>query len=199
VQAIDEGATLTCVVTVASAAGASSPVLSASMSVPAPVVAGCPAATGRAAGTALGRVRLGMTRRQVRHAYARSADRASRYEDVFCLTPVGVHAGYASPKLLQSVPRARRATLQGRLVWIATGSAFYAIDGARVGATLTAARTRLKLGKVLAVGRARWYLAPAGGAMVALKVQGGVVQEIGLAARQLTASRVAQLALLSSF
>jgi hypothetical protein len=57
----------------------------------------------------------------------------------------------------------------------------------------------MKLGKELRVGRSQWYLAPAGGATVALKVRGGIVQEIGLASRQLTASRSAQRALISSF
>jgi hypothetical protein len=69
----------------------------------------------------------------------------------------------------------------------------------RVGTALNAASHRLKLGKQLTVGAVHWYLAPAGGATVALKVQGGVVREIALASRQLTGSRSAQRLLISSF
>jgi hypothetical protein len=85
------------------------------------------------------------------------------------------------------------------VVWIATGNPAFALDGIRVGTKLSVAAHRLKLGKALTVGAAHWYVATAGGATVALKVRGGVVQEIGLAARQLTRSRGAQRTLLSSF
>jgi hypothetical protein len=196
VQAIDEGNTLTCVVAVASAAAVHAPGVSASVHVPVPVVRGCPGDSGRAAGATLGLIRLGMTRKQARRAYAQSADRASRNQDVFCLTPIGLHAGYGSGRLHAA---ASRAGLSARVVWIATGSAFYAINGVRVGAALSAASRRLRLGKELTVGRSHWYLAPAGGATVALKVQGGVVREIALASRQLTGSRSAQRSLISSF
>jgi hypothetical protein len=196
VQPIDEGNTLTCVVIAASAAAAHVPIVAASVHVPVPVVRGCPADSGRAAGTTLGLIRLGMTRKQARRAYAHSTDRASRNQDVFCLTPVGLHAGYASSRLLGA---AGRAGLAGRVVWIATGSAFYAIDGVRVGATLSAARHRLKLGKALTGGGGQWYVAPIGVATVALKVRGGIVQEIALASRQLTLTRAAQRRLIGSF
>jgi kumamolisin len=199
VRSIDEGNTLTCVVTVASVATVRPPIVSASVSVPVPAIPGCPAASGRAAGTTLGLLKLGMTRKQARHAYAHSTDHASRNQDVFCLTPIGLRAGYPSTRLLGLVPRARRGAFAGRVVWIATGSAFFAIDGVRVGTTLSSATRHLRLGKVLAIGRSRWYLAPAGAATIALEVQGRIVQEIGLAARQLTAGRAAQRTLLTAF
>jgi hypothetical protein len=160
---------------------------------------GCPAPGGRAGGTTLGLIRLGLTRSQARGAYAASRDHATRNEDMFCLNPVGLKVGYASTGLLRMVPRGQRGSLSGRVVWIATANRFFAIDGIRVGATQRAAGRHLKLGRPLAIGSARWYLASAGGATVAVKVQHGVVQEIGLAARQLTATRAAQRALLSSF
>ena len=61
VQAIDEGTTLTCVVTVATTASSlRPPAVSASVTVPVPAVSGCPAATGGASGTSIGLARLGM-------------------------------------------------------------------------------------------------------------------------------------------
>jgi hypothetical protein len=199
VQALDDGTTLTCVVTVASAPGVRAPIASASIMVPVPFVAGCPAATGRASGATLGLVSLGMTRRQARRAYARSRDRAGRSEDVFCLTPAGVRVGYASPALLRLSPWAERNSLHGRVVWISTASAYYAVNGVRVGATLTAAARHLRLSNALVIGSGRWYLAPGGRATVVLNVRNGIVQQIGLAAPQLTASRAAARALLTSF
>jgi hypothetical protein len=161
---------------------------------------GCPVASGRAGGITLGLVRLGMTRAQARTAYAHSRDRASGSKDVFCLTPAALTVGYAStPRLLGVVARPARGSLAGRVVWIATSARVFALDGVRVGTKLGLAAHRMKLGKALAIGSARWYLAPAGRATVALKVRGGVVQEVGLAARQLTGSRSAQRRLLSAF
>ncbi len=162
-------------------------------------VPGCPAPSGRAGGSTLGLVKLGLTRSQARRAYAHSRDRASRNQDIFCLTTAGVEVGYASGGLLRVVPRGARAGLAGRVVWIATANPFFALDGVRSGTALSAASHRLKLGSVLMVGTSRWYLVSAGGATVAFKAQGGVVREIGLAARSLTSSRSAQRALLSSF
>ncbi len=185
VQAVDEGTTLTCVVTAASAASVRPAPVSASVTVPVPAISGCPAATGRAGGAALGLARLGETRAQVRRAYAHSRDRAGRAQDTFCLTPFGVRVGYGP-----------RGTLRARVAWILTGNAAYALDGIRVGASLAVADARLKLGRGLAAGANRWYAAPAGAATLLLEVRGGVVQEIGLAARSLTRTRAAQRALL---
>ncbi len=183
VQAIDEGTTLTCVVTtVASAASVRPPALSASVTVPVPAVSGCPAATGGTGATTIGLARLGMTRAQARRAYAHSRDRAGRNHDTFCLSPIGIQVGYRG----------------GRVVWIATGNAAYAIDGIRSGASLTAMAGRLKLGKAIIAGANRWYVAQAKAATVLVDVRGGVVQEIGLASRRRTRTRAAQQALVRS-
>jgi hypothetical protein len=180
VQAIDEGTTLTCVVTVATAASAvRPPAISASVIVPVPAVSGCPAAAGGASATSIGLVRLGMARAQARRAYAGSRDRASRSHDTFCLTPIGLQVGY----------------VRGRVAWIATGNASYAIHGIRAGAALIDAAERVKLGKAMSLGRNRWYLAPAGAVTVLVEVRGGVVQEIGVASNRLTRTRAARQSL----
>jgi len=198
-QAIDEGNAVTCTVTATNVAGAGSPATSASFNVSVPSVARCPAATGKLTGTKLGLVALGMTRRQTQRAYKHSSTRGSRYQEFFCLTPIGVRAGFASPKVLTNVTRSHRKSLEGHVIWISTASAFYAIDGVRPGAAVTAAASRLKLGAPFAIGSNRWYLAPAGPATAVLKVRRGIVQEIGIASKQLTKSRSAQRTFLTSF
>ncbi len=199
VQALDEGNTLTCTVTAANVAGTGRPATSAKVGVPVPRVAGCPRATGRLSGTALGLIRLGTSRKQAERAYRHSSNRGTRYQDFFCLTPIGIRAGYGSPKLLDALSSHQRKALQQRVIWISTASPFYAIDGVRPGASVAAAATSLKLGTPFRIGANQWYLAPAGRATAVLKVRGGIVQEIGIATRQLTKTRHAQRTFLTSF
>jgi len=199
VQALDEGTTLTCTVIAANAGGNGNPATSNGVLVPVPAVARCPAATGRLVGSGLGLIKLGMTRTQARAAYIRNSVRSTRYEDFFCLTPIGVRVGYASPRLLGTLTRKPRTQLADRLVWATTSNPYYAIDGVRPGATLAAAKRVLTHGNLLAIGLNNWYLAPAGPATAVLKVRAGLVQEVGIASKQLTGTRKAQLTLMTSF
>jgi isoquinoline 1-oxidoreductase subunit alpha len=160
---------------------------------------GCPQATGRLHGEELGLVRLGMTRKQARHAYRHSSTRGFKYKDFFCLTPRGVRVGYASPKLLKTLPADQRKKFEGRVIWASTSNDFYEIHGVRPGATVHAARKHLKLTGPFHVGLNYWYLAPNGAATAVLKTRHGVVEEIGIGAKALTQSDHAQRAFLSSF
>ncbi|MDQ6779409.1 MAG: lipase family protein [Actinomycetota bacterium] len=168
---------------------------------PLPVSAahGCPLATGTLSGDALGLVHLGITRAQARKAYRSSSHRYAKYEDFFCLTPIGVRVGYASPKLLKSIPRARRAALAGRVVWVSTANTYYSLRGVSPGATVAAARKRLKLGKPFRLGANYWYLVANGSSTGVLKVRRGVAEELGIAEQQITRSRRADVAFLRSF
>ncbi|HEY5318467.1 MAG TPA: lipase family protein, partial [Solirubrobacteraceae bacterium] len=168
---------------------------------PLPVSAapGCPLATGKLSGDSLGLVHLGMTRAQARKAYTRSSNHHARYQDFFCLTPIGVRVGYASPKLLRTIPRRRRKALQGRVLWVSTANTYYTLRGVSPQATIAAARKHLKLGKPFHIGANDWYLAPNGTSTGVLKVRHGIVEEIGIAERQITRSRRADRAFLSSF
>ena len=159
----------------------------------------CPLAAGRLSGDALGMARLGMTRAQARRAYTHSSNRGRRYEDFFCLVPVGVRVGYASPKLLHTLPRHQRAALNGRVVWASTSDIYYAVRGVRPRTTVTAARKSLRLGKPFHVGLNYWYLAPNGSSTAVLKVRRGTVEEIGIGDRQLTRTRKADRSFLRSF
>jgi hypothetical protein len=198
VQPTDEGLTLTCTVTGSNAAGASKPATSKSVLVRVPFVARCPGATGRLEGQTLGLVTLGMTRARARRAFTHSSNRGRRYQDFFCLTPIGVRVGYASPKVLDTLSRSAREHILGRVVWASTSSAFYAVRGIRPGATLTAARS-LGLGAPFHIGLNDWYTAPNGSSIAVLKVRHGIVQEIGIADKQLARTRKAQGTLMSSF
>jgi Secretory lipase len=159
----------------------------------------CPLVSGKLSGDTLGSVHLGMTRAQARKAYADSSNRGKRYEDFFCLSPIGVRVGYASPKLLRSVPRARRQGLRDRVVWASTSDIFFTVKGVRPGTTVKAARKDLKLEKPFHVGLNYWYLAPNGKSTAVLKVRHGIVEEIGIGDKQLTRTRKADRAFLNSF
>lgn len=162
-------------------------------------VAACPLATGKLSGNRLGLVALGMTRAQTRKAYTHSSDRRKRYEEFFCLTPVGVRVGYASPKLLSSVPRRQRKAFRGRVVWASTSAIYYALKGIRPRTTIKAAGKMIKPEKPFHVGRNTWYLAPNGRSTAVLKVRHGIVQEIGIADKRFTRGRKASRAFLKSF
>ena len=140
-----------------------------------------------------------MTRAQAQHAYTRSSSRGKAYEEFFCLTPRGVRVGYASPTEIASLPQADRDRYAGRVIWISTSSAYYAIDGVRVGATVQAAAMHLRLEPVFVVGLNDWYPAPVRGATAILKVRHGIVQELGIAEAALTLTRSAQRTFLTSF
>jgi hypothetical protein len=198
VQVADEGTRLTCTVTATNPAG-SAAAASRGVLVTVPRVKGCPAATGTLSGSTVGLIRLGITRAQARRDYSHSSTRGFQDKDFFCLTPYGVRVGYGSAKLLKALPARQRSKYAGRIVWISTDNARYAIGGIRARATLTAAETKLPRGYLFRIGANDWYIAPAGAASAVLKVRDGIVQEIGIAAKPLTTSHKADRQLMTSF
>jgi hypothetical protein len=200
VQTGDEQLTLTCSVTASNAKGAGSPATTKrSASVPVPHVPKCPGATGKLAGTTLGLVHLGMTRTQARHAYTHSSNRGRKYQDFFCLTPIGVRVGYASPALLKTLPKSERKGLSDRVVWASTSSAFYTVRGMRVGATIAAASKALHTTGPFHIGLNDWYLAANGSSTAVFKVRHRIVEEIGIGDKALTKGHKAQVNFLKSF
>ena len=166
---------------------------------PVSAAAHCPLVTGSLRGDTLGLVHLGMTRVQARKAYTDSSNRGKHYEDFFCLTPVGVRVGYASPKLLGALRRTQRHTFRSRVVWASTSDIYYTVKGVRPGTSVKSARKDLKLEKPFELGRNEWYLAPNGQSTAVLKVRHGIIEEIGIGDKELTRSRKADLAFLASF
>jgi hypothetical protein len=165
----------------------------------APVVNGCPAATGKVTGTTLGLLKLGETRAQARNVYASSTFRKTKYQDFFCLTPIGIRVGYWSPALLKTVPAHQRKRLTGRAVWASTTNSFYAIHGIRVGTLIARARKALKLTGPIRGGHNTWYLAHNQASTAVFKTQGRTITEIGIANKTLSTSHKRRVALLKSF
>jgi hypothetical protein len=199
VQKLDQGTAVTCTVTASNVLGKGPAATSKGFTVPVPPVPRCPPATGSLSGSKLGLIHLGMTKQQARHAYTHSSTRGQQYKDFFCLTPYGVRVGYASPKLLRGLPVRERGRYKGRVVWASTDNARYAVGGIRAGATLAAAEKALPHGYYFRVGANYWYLAPAQGATAVLKVRHNVVEEVGIAVKQLTGSHKADRELMTSF
>jgi hypothetical protein len=199
VQSSDEGLTLTCAVTASNSAGTGSAATSQGVVVTIPHVAHCPGATGTLSRQTLGLARLGMTRTQAHHRYSHSSNRGKRYQDFFCLTPIGVRVGYASPQLLKTLPRGARTRLRNRVIWIDTANGSYSLNGIRPGATVAAASAALKVGAAFHIGLNSWYFAPDGSSTALLKVRGDIVNEIGIAYKRITQGRKAQLAFITSF
>ncbi len=161
---------------------------------------GCPTATGSLSGTTLGQVRLGMTRSQAEHAYAQSVIQVGADEELFCVAPDGVRAGYASPQLLGALAGTERAAIKGRVIWASTSNPLYAIDGIRSGDSLSQAETALRHGATLKLGKSEWYLAPAGSTTAVLQIgSAGAVAEIGIIEAGLTKSAKLERIVLSSF
>jgi hypothetical protein len=143
--------------------------------------AGCPAATGRLRAGSLGAVHLGMTRTRVRHALAGNLDTAHGATDSFCLSAGAI----------------RVAFVHGKAAAALSGNRHYALKGARPGARFTARlRRRLHATRRLSVGKNTWYLLAAGQSRGVLEVRGGVVRQVGVANRALTARPAKARALL---
>jgi hypothetical protein len=199
VPTADEGEKLTCTVVAFNAGGAGSAVSSRPVAVPVPHVAHCPGATGTLSGVKLGLIKLGVTRTQARKAFVRSSDRGKKYEDFFCLTPIGVRVGYASPRLVKTLSASARRKLAGRVVWASTSSLHYAVHGIRVGATTAAAHKALKWKGPFRVGLNDWYLAANGSSTAVFKVRRGLIEEIGIGNKSIMRGRTAQRTFLTSF
>jgi autotransporter-associated beta strand protein len=198
VPATDEGTTLVCTVTATNSSG-SATAHSVGVAVPVPKVAGCPAATGTMTGTQIGQLKLGMTRTQARKTYSKHTNRGKQFQDFFCLTPMGVRAGYPSPVELSSLPKSQRSKFKNRVVWISKANPFYAFRGVRAGESLALAQKVLHTSAPIKVGKNLWYLARTSSYTIVLKVRAGVAQELGVAGNALTKTRAAETVLMHSF
>lgn len=113
--------------------------------------------------------------------------------DFFCLTPIGIQAGYPSASLLHRLSKMERRRVQGRVVLLLTANPRYALRGAHQGAKLARVARRLKLGPGVKIGLNTWYFAPNGASHGVLKVRRGIIQEIGIADKRLTTGKRAVL------
>jgi hypothetical protein len=146
----------------------------------------CPQATGRLSGQRLGPLMLGLTRTQARHLLTHWSTRGRRYMDFYCLSPIGIRAGYSTPALLRTLSKQVRARVQGRIVLALTANHYYALRGVRPGTRLAKVARRLRIGRRYQVGSNAWYLPPNGSSRGVLKVRHGIIEEIGVADSRLT-------------
>ena len=146
----------------------------------------CPRASGRLAGRNLGPLALGMTHSRARHLLPRFSARGHRYMDFYCLTPIGIRAGYPSTAVTRTLSRKLRRRVQGRIVLALTADHHYALRGVRPGARLASVARRLRVGRRFRIGLNDWYLTPNGSSRGVLKVRHGIVEEIGIADKRLT-------------
>jgi hypothetical protein len=159
----------------------------------------CPAAKGKMTGTQIGQLKLGMTRKHARFVYRRHSNRGRKFQDFFCLTPIGVRAGYATPKLNKILSRSARARFHNRVVWASTSNPFYGIGSVHPGEAISTAAHILHTGRPFHIGKNNWYLARKAHYTVVLKVRKGVVEETGIAVNSLTKGRRHQSVLMHSF
>jgi hypothetical protein len=183
----DETHTLTCAVTASNIASASStPAVSAGVRVGKTQELTCPPPSGKIAGTGLGPLALGMTKSQAEKVLPRFGALAYGYTK-FCLHGgPAIRAADPSAALLAQLPPAERRRVKGRIIIVLTANPFYALDGVKPGAMVSAAKRRLRLGRPFQVGLNTWYLIPGNAATGVLKVRHGLIYEIGIADKRLT-------------
>jgi hypothetical protein len=151
----------------------------------------CAVATGRLTARGVGRLNLGMTRARARKLYPRWSTRNYRYTDFYCARPIGLRGGYPTPAMLRPLSKRARRREQGKLVLILSANHRYALRGVRPGTRLNKVAKRLHIGRRYGVGSNSWYLTPNGSSHGVLKVRHGVILEVGIATKALTANRAA--------
>jgi hypothetical protein len=140
-----------------------------------------------------------MTRARARSRFARVSLRGRRYMDFFCPAHGGIRVGYPSPTLLRTLSHTEQGRLRDRAVLVLTANSHYALRGVRPGARLAKVARRLRVNEGFHIGLNWWYLTPNGSSRGVLKVRHGVIEEIGIADRQLTQSRPAARRFLERF
>lgn len=148
--------------------------------------ASCGRATGRLSQMGLGKLRLRVKRATARRIYPRWSTRGRRYMEFYCLSPNGIRAGYPSHTLLRRLRRKLRRAVHGRAVILLTANRHYALHGVRPGARLAKVRKRLHVSRPFKIGLNTWYLTPNGSSHGVIKVQHGIVEEVGIVDSQLT-------------
>lgn len=135
-----------------------------------------------------------MTQTQARRTLPR-LEVPGRQQDDFCLYGGwGIQVRYAQTRWIVGPSGRRRARIERQIVLAMTDNRYYSVRGLRPGASVGSARRWLR--SPLRLGNAQWYVIPGRTANMVLEVQHGVVQEIGIVNRTLTARREAQRQLL---
>jgi hypothetical protein len=149
--------------------------------------ASCPAAIGRLTASSIAQMRLGLTHAQA-HRLARHREVGYGFER-YCLPGGALRVRYPAHKLLNTLSTAQRHKDAGRVYLVLTTNRHYVAGGVRAGMTVKAARTHLRLGPGVTVGKNTWYVIATSRAAWVVKAQYGVVREIGITRRSLARTR----------
>jgi hypothetical protein len=155
--------------------------------------AACPKASGSLSGRTLGPLKLGLLRTRAHGVMTRFSTRGQRYMDFFCLTPIGIRAGYPSATLLDRLSAKERRRVRARIVLLLTANRRYALHGMRPGARLARVARRLNVRRGVKIGLNTWYVAPGAASHGLLKVRRGIIEEVGIADKRLTSGNRAAL------
>jgi hypothetical protein len=152
--------------------------------------ASCPAAIGTLTASSLAQMRLGLTRSQAHHLGRHR--KAGHGFERYCLTGGAIRVTYPAATLDHHLTSGERRAVAGRVIVALTDNVQYTIHGVRVRMSVRAARTRLDLGRGIVVGKNTWYIVQDHRATWILKVQHGVIHEIGITQRPLANTRAQQ-------
>jgi hypothetical protein len=147
----------------------------------------------------VGPFRLGESRAAAHRADRHVSSHGRVQQDFFCLTPIGIRAGYGFRRVLQGVPRAEARRLTGAIVLLLTGNRRYALRGIRPGTPLRIAARRTRLSRPIRMGPNTWYLTANGSSRGLLRVRHGVADEVGIAVNALTRTPAQARRLLAVF
>ena len=158
---------------------------------------GCQRATGSLSGTRLGPLHLGMTLSKAHLAIRRFSSRGRRWQDFYCLSPRGLRAGYTPASVLRGLARSARSRDRNAIVLLSTADGRYSLHGVHPNTRLTAAvARRLRLGRPFRLGANTWYIDANGSSRGIIKVHRGLIEEVGIIDKSLTATRGSTLRLM---
>lgn len=114
--------------------------------------------------------------------------RYRRFVDRYCLSDGGtVRIAYATPRERSRLSRSERRRIGRESIFVLTTSRSLRIRGVRRGMGVRALHRRIGRGNRVRVGRNTWYFRKGRNSRHIFKVQGGRVQEMGIADARLTA------------
>jgi hypothetical protein len=204
VQIADRGSTLTCAVTASNAAGPSRPSVTPSVVVALPRTLNCPQPSGgvheqqRGRASFLGPISVGMTRPRARARLPRFTSRPPGIDDFCLFGGWDIEAAYATASLVKAVPASARPPV-GSAVLVLTGNPFYALRGIAPGMSFAQVSRGLAIFAQLRSGSTTWFFAALNFANGVIEVRDGVVQQIGIADKGVTAFRGARERLFRTF
>jgi hypothetical protein len=159
----------------------------------------CATATGRLKGLGLGALKLGFSQARARRTLTKFTVTRNGMDN-FCLAHGrGIRAGYPSAKLLRSLSSRQRRQVEDKIVIALTANRHYALDGILPGTRLAKIKSRVRAIKPYRIGRNTWYVIDGKQSNGLLKVQHGVVEEVGILGRRLSHGRRATRRALTSF